>query len=323
MKSRWIGWVSIIIPIISITLIVYPFWKRKSYESFKNKVTPRVEFEGKRWTKEEFNTFTKNMKNTKATLESLQDKMFIILDDYKRIMSKLENTAYKQKEGLNNIPKDLNEEDHKRMVESSGLSNTPVKDFYRPLYSAKSDGSTPITVRSEHDFRRSLPRISISPLGALDQEDQLTWINRENTKERYDKEEEFYKKIPVYLPPFLSSVNEVLTNAEILRNNAGEASWGMRPRVEDMKERISALANKIKEGFENKKESCPKSIKIRTIQTVPYEYWGKIAEEIHTKVTRIQKLINGSIEDVRVSENTLEELGKKGKQNAQNAQNAL
>ena len=335
MKLEWIDYLSILIPLVVISLLVYPFWRRDKYESFENDVKSRVEFKGKRWTEPEFISFIKNIRGAKTLLESSQDKLFVVLEDYKKVMGDLENTAYKQKEGLDGIPKDLSKEDRKKMMGSSGLSQTPIKDFYESLYLAKDNGFSPINVRPEHNFRKSLPRIAIPTLGSLDKEGEFAWINEKDSEERYDKEEEFYKNIQVYLPTFLSSVNEVLTNAEILRKNAGEASWGMRPRAESMKERADKLEKDTKEeakqgtgqvdieGFESTEDSCPKSIRIRIIKTVPYEYWGQTAMEINTKIKTIQELISTSIQDIQISENTLENMGRKGEQGKQKAQNAL
>lgn len=313
------------IPLILISLVLYPFWRRNKYESFKDEIQTKVEFQGKRWTKLEFEIFVENIKNSKTSLEKLQNKLFVVLGDYKRVMGRLENAAYKQKEGLANIPKDLSEKDRKKMMESSGLSSTPIKDFYKPLYTAKKNGFSPINVRSEHDFRKTLPRVAISSLGTLDQEGELTWINEKDTIERYNKEEEFYKSVSVYLPTFLSSVNEILTNVKILRKNAGDTSWGMRPRVEGMKQRADELEKKVKteEEFRDSKDACPKSIRIRTIKTIPYEYWGQIAKEINSKINTIQDLISASIEDIHISESILENMGRKGEKGKQKAQNAL
>ena len=327
MKSRWVYYISILIPLVLISLLVYPFWRKDGYESFKNDIKSKIEFEGKRWTNMEFELFRRNIKGSKPSLESAQDKLFVALEGYKKVMGSLENAAYKQKEGLKNIPKGLSDKDRKKMMESSGLSKTPVKDFYRSLYLAKDKGFSPINVRPEHNFRKSIPRVAIPPLGTLDDEEELTWSSKKDSKERYDKEEEFYKNIQVYLPTFLSSVNEILLNAELLRKNAGEASWGMRPRVESMKQRADELEKKAKEeeneGFKNNTDSCPKSIRIRTIKTVPYEYWGQMAVEINKKIKRIQELINTSIQDIQISENILEDMGRKGEEGKQKAQNAL
>lgn len=318
---------SIIIPLVLISLLIYPFWRINKYESFKDDIKTKVVFEGKRWEKIEFETFINNIKGSKTLLERLQDKLFVALEDYRKVMGKLENAAYKQKEGLKNIPKDLSEEDRKKMMESSGLSNTPVKDFYKPLYAAKENGFSPINVRSDHDFRKSLPRVAIPSLSILDQEGALSWIDSKDTTDKYDKEETFYTNVPVYLPTFLTSVNEILTNVEILRKNAGEASWGMRPRVEGMKRKADELERKAKEdgneGFTDTKDSCPKSIRIRTIKTIPYEYWGQMSKEIKTKINTIQELISASIQDIHISENILEDMGKKGEQGKKKAQNAL
>jgi hypothetical protein len=325
MKVGWIHYVSILLPILLIAILLYPFWR--TTEGFKS-TKEKVEFKGKRWTTDEFTQFQEAIQGAKPKLETLQDELFVVLEDYKRVMDKLENGAYKQKEAIDDISKDLSQKERDQIIKTSGLSKTPVKDFYKPLYEAKQSGSKPITVRAEHNFQRTLPRVSIPTLGAFGEDGGLSWINRGgNTKERYDAEEEFYKSVPVYLPTFQSSVNEVLMNAEILRANAGESSWGMRPRVERMKaiaeqkeKEIKEKTNGNEEGFESK--SCPKSIRIRTIQTIPYEKWGTMANDIRTKLDQIRLLITKSTNDIKFSEGYLEETERKGRAGRDKARNA-
>lgn len=331
MKPDWVSYMAILIPIVLVSFLVYPFWRRGKYESFANselQMKTKVEFDGPpRWSKEELQTFEKAIANAKPRLESLQDEMFMILDDYKNVMEDLENTAYKQKQALDDIPKDIRKEEREQILKTSGLSSTPIKDFYDPLYIAKRNGMTPIAVRNEHDFTRTLPRVSVPPLGAFGKEDGLSWSNRGDTKERYDLEEEFYKSVPLYLPSFLASINEVLQNAEILRKNSGEASWGMRPRIERMEadiKRREKEAREIEEGFKNDEGmKCPKSIRIRTIKTISYKKWGRMAIEIDEKIREIRTLLNASIQDIQYSESFIQKMKKKGEQGKMRAQGAI
>ena len=296
--------------ILLIAIIVYPFWRID--EAFN---TMSVKFEGKRWSLEQWIKFEKAITNTKPKLESLQDDMFIVFDDYKRVMSSMENVAYKQKKALNDIPKEYRND----VIKRTGLSKTPVKDFYDPLMNAKDEGYNPIITRSEHDLSRSLPRVAIAPLGPFESDDSLAWVNHEDNDSKYDKEEEIYKSIPIYLPSFLASVNEVLKNAKILRQNSGEQSWALRPRIEKLKARADMAEKEAKsEGFTSKsKIEC-----IRTIKTVDYDYWGDIADEISTKLNQIDDLIRKSKQDIMEAERISQELeakGQKGKRKAQNA----
>jgi chromosome segregation ATPase len=307
--------------IVLITIIVHPFWRNSFHEPFQDEMKIEVKFEGARWTTEELEEFQRRIQNSKPSLEQSQNELHTILEDYKRVMRDMENSAYKQKQSLDDIPSGQ----RAQVVKSSGISETPVKDFYNPLLQAKKDGFSPIITRTEHDLRRSLPRVSIPPLGAFANEEGLSWIHRGETKERYDAEENFYKIVPVYLPEFLASVNEVLKNARILRENAGEQSWAMRPRVEQMEARAKEAEKKANEGNEEgfKDQSCPKSIRVRIIQTIPYSKWGAMAKEISEKLSEIQDLNRKSKEDIQEAERILQGLQSKGAQGKRKAQNAV
>jgi hypothetical protein len=310
--------------IILIAILVYPFWNTNEGFNDQTKREVKTVFDGTRWTNEELLEFETLIKGAKETLVKYQDDMFVSLKDYQRVMNTMERSAYKQKQGIEDIPKDISKEQRKKIMESSGLSETPVKDFYDPLYRAKMEGYTPIITRTEHDLPRSLPRVSIAPLGSFAKEYGLSWIIRGETKERYDAEEDFYKMVPVFLPEFLASVNEVLQNAKILRQNTGETSWAMRPRMEQMRDRAIEAEKNAKnkdEGFSNSQETCPKSIHIRTIKSIPYKYWGDIAKEIRQKLKQIDELNRSSKQDIAETDRIIEEMKIKGEQGKRKAQN--
>lgn len=295
--------------LLGMAILAYPMWNRR--EGFKDVKTV---FEGKRWEKKEFVEFQNNLDGVESILAEYQDELFVTFEDYKRVMGKMEDVVYKQKDAL----ADLDPSQRKLVVESSGLSENPVDEFYEPLKRARNMGDDPIVTRPGHRLRQDLPRV---PIGAFGNTWELSWIHRGDVKSHHDKEEEFYKNVPVYLPLLMASVKEVRTSVRLLRESSGEKAWGMRPRVEEMvrKMPVEEDTDMVSEGFET--ECVPE--KIRVIKTISYSKWGGMARKIRSHLGEIRSLLDGSKNDIRYSETMLESMGEKGKRDRATAQNVL
>lgn len=297
--------------IILLSLILFPFKRR--IEVFKNNSRTRVEFKGERWSSSQVDEFKNIIRTIPDLIGDSQAKMFTALDDYKRIMVQIEQAAYKKKKGINNVPSGLSKEERDTIMGNMNVSSDPVKDLYDSF-----DKKKAITMLEEspYKYRKGLPRIAIPKLGPLKDDSFYNWVTMKDSDSKYDKEEEFYSKIPLILPSIMSSVNELLQNAKILRANAGESAWGLRPRVEAMARESEEARKKAEEGFVSKNDTCPDTIKIRVVQTVPYSKWGNMVKDIKSKMDIIQSLVTQSINDINQSEtvyNIIKEQGKSDK----------
>lgn len=306
--------------IIILSLILFPF-KRKD-ELFKNKSKIRVEFKGDRWSSSQVTEFKNIIRTIPKLIEENQTKMFTALDDYKRIMVQIEQAAYKKKKGIQDSTSGLSKEERDTIMGNMNVSSDPVKDLYDTF-----DKKKAITMLEEspYKFRKGIPRIAVPKLGPLKDDSFYNWITMKDGDSKYDKEEEFYNKIPSIIPTILSSVNELLQNARILRANAGESAWGLRPRVEAMARESEEARKKASEGFVSNdyEKDCPKTVRIRVVQTIPYAKWGNMVKDIKSKMDIVQSLVTLSINDIKQSEtvyNLTKEQGKADKKIA--SQNA-
>lgn len=307
-----------ILIILTIGIIAFPFWKRIGIESFDQNIDYQVKFEGKRWTIDQIHQFRDTIHNVSNTVNDIQSRLHITLDDYKRLMTDLERSAYEKKRKLDSMTAE-----QKELLRGTGqgnLTNDPITQFYSSLRQAKIGGKEPIAYESErggYKFRSSLPKVSIPELGTIETNEYYSWTGISGT-ERWDAEETFYKHIEDKLPPFASGVDQVLENATILRHNAGGNSWGILPRVEKMKrEADAAEAAATKEGFLNgnpmDSEKCQaKTVYLRIIKVPSFDKWIQVAKDIQHKLKKMNSLVNDANTDLKYTETIINELKTKG-----------
>jgi hypothetical protein len=292
--------------LLMVVLLVHPFWTTDTDVTTEAFQTIQYQFQGDRWTNGQILNFSNQILNARTKALQQQSMLQTVLADYLRVSKPLEQSAYDRNRQAQTMDPEIRK--------TAGLDTDQVQDYYRPMNQAKKQGNDPIVAIPENprSLRTSLPQIVFPLIGKLDTRRYYEWYSLPDGKERYEKEEDFYKQVELVLPSFLAAIREFHDNAIKLRRSAGATTWGLRPRVEKIRQQVEEAEKKANEqkneGFQNPK--CEPVI-LRQIKTIPYTTYFPMAQTVHNLLEESQELIQNAETDLQIAERILKDIQNK------------
>ena len=330
------------IAIISLLfLLIHPFYMPEGFVVSNN---TEYTFNGTRWTSEQIRNFRETIQKIIIKFDQIQTDLYTTLQEYRTLDGYILEGAKQKKAEIIKNEEQIKEASESGLIPGlTTLTSDPVEDYYKTLkhkqspkevkkenINKESNELLPLAATAEISSKTGLqyeiPKIVLPDTLTLTKEEEYSWLDKPDGKERYDAEQKFYMTVGTLIPMLQKAIGELYTNANILRISAGSKTYSLLPRVEAIQKEIEnqqkLVSNKgqineakdaskeLKEGFQGKESTvCKKTI---VYQAEDYTKWTTRLKDSQSVIQETEKLIQNAESDIQIAKKIMEDIKKKG-----------